>query len=62
MPDAMMTVMAAWIAFNAMLATMLGLALLAKRGTSSRRPGRDDDDGDAPEEALYEGTARQKGA
>jgi hypothetical protein len=64
MQDAMMTVMAAWIAFNALLAMMLGLSLLAKRSTSGRRPGRirDDaqlrDDGDAPHGALYERTAR----
>jgi hypothetical protein len=58
MQDAMMTVMAAWIAFNALLAMMLGLSLLAKRSTSGRRPSRVRDDGDAPQRALYERTAR----
>jgi len=68
MQDAMMTVMAAWIGFNALLATMLGLALLAKRAPSWRRPGRvrEDarlqDDGDASQEVSYERTARQQGA
>ena len=54
MPDVMMTVMTAWVAFNALLAMMLGLALLAKR--------RVRDDGGASREALYERTARQEGA
>ena len=51
MPDAMMTVMATWIAFNALLAMMLGLALAAKRATSWRRPGRVRDDSGARREA-----------
>ena len=44
MPDAVMTVMAAWAAFNALLAMMLGLALLTKGATSWRRPSRVRDD------------------